>query len=57
MHVRYIDVRGTMVVAVTAARCFRGEERMSFVTTQPELLTVAAGSLLGIGSAMTDREH
>jgi len=46
-----------MVVAVTAARCFRGEERMSFVTTQPELLTVAAGSLLGIGSAMTDREH
>jgi PE family len=25
---------------------------MSFVTTQPELLTVAAGSLQGIGSAM-----
>ena len=46
-----------MTVAVTAARCFRWEERMSFVTTQPELLTVAAGSLLGIGSAMTDRDH
>src|ERR1700738_2671407 len=26
---------------------------MSFVTTQPELLTVAAASLQGIGSAMT----
>ena len=26
---------------------------MSFVTTQPELLTVAAGNLQGIGSAMT----
>ena len=26
---------------------------MSFVTTQPELLTVAAGALQGIGSAMT----
>lgn len=26
---------------------------MSFVTTQPEMLTVAAGNLTGIGSAMT----
>ena len=26
---------------------------MSFVTTQPELLTLAAANLLGIGSAMT----
>ena len=26
---------------------------MSFVTTQPELLTTAAGNLLGIGAAMT----
>lgn len=26
---------------------------MSFVTTQPELLTAAAGSLAGIGSAMS----
>ena len=26
---------------------------MSFVTTQPELLTLAAGNLQGIGSAMT----
>ncbi|MDT5366009.1 MAG: hypothetical protein QOC62_440, partial [Mycobacterium sp.] len=26
---------------------------MSFVTTQPELLTAAAGNLGGIGAAMT----
>jgi hypothetical protein len=28
---------------------------MSFVTARPELSTVAAGNLLGIASAMTDR--
>jgi hypothetical protein len=28
------------------------EERMSFVTTQPEVLGAAAGTLQGIGSAM-----
>jgi PE family protein len=31
---------------------FHKEERMSFVTTQPESLGEAAGSLQGIGSAM-----
>ena len=29
---------------------------MSFVTTQPEALTAAAGSLQGIGSAMSGPE-
>jgi hypothetical protein len=36
-------------------RGFRKEERMSFVNAQPELSTVAAGNLLGIASAMTNR--
>jgi len=31
----------------------RKENHMSFVTTQPELLTSAAGTLQGIGSAMS----
>jgi hypothetical protein len=31
----------------------REEEHMSFVTTQPEVLTAAAGALQGIGSAMS----
>jgi hypothetical protein len=37
------------------ARWFRKEERMSFENAQPELSTVAAGNLLGIASAMTNR--
>jgi hypothetical protein len=39
--------------AIIAARSFRQEEHMSFVTTQPELLGEAAGNLQSIGSAMT----
>jgi hypothetical protein len=31
----------------------REEERMSFVSTQPEALTAAAGTLQGIGSSMS----
>jgi hypothetical protein len=34
----------------------RGEKRISFVTTQPEALTSATGTLQGIGSSMSAQE-
>ena len=50
VHARPVIVR---LRSLSGPGHIREEEHMSFVTTQPEALTAAAGTLQGIGSAMS----